>query len=169
MRVPVRDKPESLHHSRNFFFSPLKVEAEKKKFMSSVPESVQNLPKSMQKFFQYINNLKFEVKQREWSWLRHLSWDRIQILTILFETWLIFRKLYGPRNTLFVCPIIHSHLFHLPGFLLDFWFIFDKKKDLKIISIQLFWFCQGNKMLHTVCLNEILRIFANYNRIFIFS
>jgi len=39
---------------------PLKVEAEKKKFMSSVPESVQNLPKSMQKFFQYINNLKFE-------------------------------------------------------------------------------------------------------------
>ena len=120
MRVPVRDKPESLHHSRNFFFSPLKVEAEKKKFMSSVPESVQNLPKSMQKFFQYINNLKFEVKQREWSWLRHFSWDRIQILTILFETWLILWNLYGPKEHI-VCLSISHTFFIFIGFSVCFW------------------------------------------------
>lgn len=38
---------------------PLKVEAEKKKFMNQVPGNLTVLPKSIQKLFQYVNNLEF--------------------------------------------------------------------------------------------------------------
>jgi len=40
--------------------SPLKVEAEKKKFMSEVPANLSNVPKSIRNLFQYVKNLQFQ-------------------------------------------------------------------------------------------------------------
>ena len=42
--------------------SPVKVQAEKEKFMSSLPGSVSNLPKPTQNLFNYVKNLEFTVK-----------------------------------------------------------------------------------------------------------
>jgi len=40
--------------------SPLKVEAEKKKFMSEVPANLSNVPKSIRNLFQYVKDLQFK-------------------------------------------------------------------------------------------------------------
>ena len=44
-----------------FFFRPLAVEEAKTKFMSGLPGTVSDLPTSIQRLFQYVNSLEFQV------------------------------------------------------------------------------------------------------------